>query len=90
MLPPYKLNGWFDVDYINLQLRQAIETLNIKLVEKGKEILDYKEKNNIQFQVPEKILEEDESAADNSEPSKPPTIDSAGKGVLLSEKLSST
>jgi len=36
------------------QLKQTIEILNTKLVEKGKEILDYKEKNNIQFQVPEK------------------------------------
>jgi len=43
------------------QLSQTIEALNSKLVEKGKEIVDYKEKNNIQFQVPDKIAEEDES-----------------------------
>ncbi|ODM94930.1 Prefoldin subunit 2 [Orchesella cincta] len=67
-------------------LKQAIESLNTKLVEKGKEILEYKEKNNIQFQVPEKILEEDESAADSSETSKNPAIDAASKGVLLSDK----
>jgi prefoldin subunit 2 len=69
------------------QLKQTVENLNTKLVEKGHEILEYKEKNNIQFQVPEKILEEDESGADSSEPSKTPAIDSSsGKGVLLSDK----
>jgi len=40
------------------QLKQAIETLNGKLIEKGKEILEFKEQNNISFQVPEKIVEE--------------------------------
>lgn len=72
--------------YFLLQLKQTVETLNTKLVEKGKEILEYKEKNNIQFQVPEKILEEDESGADSSEPSKPTPADPASKGVLLSDK----
>jgi len=68
------------------QLKQTIDILNTKLVEKGKEIVDYKEKNNIQFQVPEKILEEDESGADGSEPSNTSAIDSSSKGVLLSDK----
>ena len=48
------------------QLTKTIETLNAKLIEKGKEIVDYKEKNNIQFQVPEKIIEEDESPKSES------------------------
>jgi hypothetical protein len=46
------------------QLKLAVENLNTKLIEKGKEIMEYKDKNNIQFQVPEKIVEEDESAVE--------------------------
>jgi len=45
------------------QLKLAIEGLTAKLIEKGKEILEYKEKNNIEFQVPDRIIEEDEAAA---------------------------
>jgi len=54
------------------QIRGMIESLNTKLIEKGKEILEYKEKYNIQFQVPEKIPEEDESKEESkSKESKP-------------------
>jgi prefoldin subunit 2 len=45
------------------QLTQTIEALNQKLIEKGKEIVEYKEKNNIHFQVPERIPEEEESSS---------------------------
>jgi len=58
------------------QIKRAVELLNTKLIEKGKEIVEYKEKNNIQFQVPERIVEEDEP--EETKPAKP--------GVLVGEK----
>jgi len=50
------------------QLAQTIEALNQKLIEKGKEIVEYKEKNNIHFQVPERINEEEESSSKTETP----------------------
>jgi len=58
------------------QIKRAVELLNTKLIEKGKEIVEYKEKNNIQFQVPERIVEEDEP--EETKPAKP--------GVLVGDK----
>jgi len=65
--------------YLNLfpQLKHALELLNKKLLEKGKEIREYQEKHNIKFQVPEKIMEEDESGGgDETKPG----------GVLVGDK----
>ena len=58
--------AWSLFVFFVLQLTQTIENLNQKLIEKGKEIVEFKEKNNIHFQVPEKIPEEDESKAESN------------------------